>query len=147
MLNKRSFVMGAGGVMALPWLLASPQAATMAIPAGLPPPPPPPPLDDAAGLRHWQAYLHQRFELEDSAGQSCSMTLSALRPLGNSAACEQFVLSFTGEGDQPLSAGLYSLRHANKAPAVSLYLAETGDDGRPALRAEFNLLRQQRATA
>ncbi len=138
LMNKRRFLVSAGGAAALPWLLVSPSSAALALPAGRLPA-----LGDSAGLRHWQAYLHQRFDLEDSAGRTCELTLSALRNLASSGpVSEQFALSFTGEGSQPLSAGLYSLRHAN-GQVATLYLSEADDAGRPALRAEFNLLRQR----
>ncbi len=136
MMNKRGFLLGAASTVA-----AAPQVLAAAAPAcpglaagGLPL------LGNGPGLADWQAYLGQRFALTDGQ-QHWVVSLDradALTTAPQAVHTEQFVLGFSSPDQQPIPAGLHALRHAN-GQGTLIHLA---DNGRQALRAEFNLLRQ-----
>lgn len=119
-MNKRSFMLGTAATLAAPAAMAAASCR--------------PALDGRPGRLDWQAYLGERFELDDGQGARTSVRLARISAAPARRGCEQFSLVFeTPQGVQAVPAGLYRLEHVD-GHTTALYLSE-------GLRADFNLLR------
>lgn len=138
MMNKRGFLLSAASAVAAPQVLAAAAPAPGELAAdGLPV------LAGVAGLKAWQPYQGQRFELSD--GRQCWLvdlhTIDALPQAKGHMPTEQFVLGFAQPAGAAIAAGTYRLEHANGQSAL-IHLAPAEGATRASLRAEFNLLQQ-----
>jgi len=123
-MNKRSFMLGTAATLAAPAAMAAASCR--------------PALDGRSGRLDWQAYLGERFELDDGQGARSSVRLARISAAPARRGCEQFSLVFeTPQGVRAVPAGLYRLEHAD-GHATALYMSE-------GLRADFNLLHSARA--
>ncbi|MEJ5999582.1 DUF6916 family protein [Paucibacter soli] len=119
-MNKRSFMLGTAATLAAPAAMAAASCR--------------PALDGRSGRLDWQAYLGERFELEDEQGARAMVRLASIGTAPARRGCEQFSLVFEApQGEPAPPAGLYRLEHAD-GHATALYMSA-------GLRADFNLLR------
>ena len=139
MMNKRSFLVGAAGALVASQAPAFARASASAPLSSSLTLSPTASLGEAPGLREWQAYVQQRFALDD--GGSLRLGHIEMRDACSSggSACEQFVLGFDNPGGRPVPAGIHTLRHANGQRA-SIYLEPTTRGEQQTLWAVFNLL-------